>query len=876
MHRYTYALIIIALIILGGTIINNASAYVIDHNNHSVWITGDYGKLEATPHTITQSGWVYFNITPYQDIGNIDMVWGFNTSEVKPRKAEFFKPHWINWTVDHEKFFWNVSKIEFTIDDCCCGNEYNIYKRKVTYQTGYNNETNESIMTTETVCFDSYTHNGTNYTAYWTTHHSRLENWIDVSNKFHLVNYNYDNKTRWWYVTNFAVEKNKTYTGRVWIDVPISLHLISGKYDFAVKRSSDSLHDAISNHQFYLLDPWFNSSWSTKRNLHIHRNGTIELNNPTEDGYIYSSTYTRYNDSDDIYSYVYNVSKNEIYRGYVEWNISSIPDDAIITNVIFKYHGHGNHGDAHINQMICQPSISSNQDVYDDIGNGTTYINQDGFPEIGDNKEINLGSNAVADLQNASNWFAIGIQEDETIDGKYSTLYSEEYSDANPKPTLYVEYILNSETLNYYQMNLNLSYSDIPEVQQDFDDIRFVNISDGTSLPYWIEDKVDGSWCSVWVNITSLHAGWNNDTVALYYGNADATSASDIDATFVVGDDFEDGTVGNAPSGWVVTDGTPQIQNDYAKTGTKSLKFGITDADDIYKIFGTTTSKTLSVDFDFRTDATDTAKSWHGYEEGNSAYPYGPYSAAHNTGYFVSYYDGAYHNMETYNANQWYKHQMRYDASTDTFDWVIDSTAYTDIPFRNAKDNIDKILFTNYQSSVFWIDNFRVRKYTAILPTYVFGDAEQQQQQQQPLSPPTKPPFTEIDLIDQLHHEYTHIECKTMHIPIYIGLNYISIPLYQYNTSLAALFNDHPVDNDTMKKYINGTWNVSSYNNGTWINASDIEPIEPTVGYEYNRTGDNFTLNVSGYMKYNITIYTNYKNRVGTNIIRPMRSDKDD
>ena len=134
---------------------------------------------------------------------------------------------------------------------------------------------------------------------------------------------------------------------------------------------------------------------------------------------------------------------------------------------------------------------------------------------------------------------------------------------------------------------------------------------------------------------------------------------------------------------------------------------------------------------------------------------------------------------------------------------------------------------------------------------------------------------TEINLIDQKYHEYTHIGYQTMHIPIYTGFNYISIPLYQYNTSLAALFDNHPVTNDTMKKYTNGTWDVSSYNNGTWVNASDIEPIEPCIGYEYNRIGNNFTLNISGFMKYDIDIF-NYKNRVGTNIIRPMRSDKDD
>ena len=127
--------------------------------------------------------------------------------------------------------------------------------------------------------------------------------------------------------------------------------------------------------------------------------------------------------------------------------------------------------------------------------------------------------------------------------------------------------------------------------------------------------------------------------------------------------------------------------------------------------------------------------------------------------------------------------------------------------------------------------------------------------------------FPNLDIIDQ--------KCNSIPIPIYNGFNYISIPLYQYNTTLSALFSDHAVNNDTIQKYVNGTWNSSIYINGTWINASDVEPIEPFCGYEYDRAGDNFTLNVSGYIKSNIISF-DYKTYVGTNIIRPFKSDKDD
>lgn len=280
-----------------------------------------------------------------------------------------------------------------------------------------------------------------------------------------------------------------------------------------------------------------------------------------------------------------------------------------------------------------------------------------------------------------------------------------------------------SGALTNFQLDIDIAYV-AAKMQSDFDDIRFTQNNGTTLIDAWLESKVDSTSAETWVEFPITPANTVTQDYYMYYGNAIAAGDWNISTTFIHGDDFEDGTVGSAPAGWTVSAGSPRVQSDQAKTGTKSLKFGASSTDSIYKIFGKIISEEVSIDFDFRANATNDTKHWCAYEEGNAAYPYGPVSFARNTGYFANYSGGAYHNKQTYNAGQWYAHQMRYDPSDNTFDWIIDSNTYSGLSFRNAKTNLDKIEFSNNFSSVFWIDNFRVRKYASGPPTYAFGGEE--------------------------------------------------------------------------------------------------------------------------------------------------------
>ncbi|MCA9378789.1 DUF2341 domain-containing protein, partial [Candidatus Dojkabacteria bacterium] len=108
--------------------------------------------------------------------------------------------------------------------------------------------------------------------------------------------------------------------------------------------------------------------------------------------------------------------------------------------------------------------------------------------------------------------------------------------------------VSNSDTgQTDYQVRLQVSYD--ADMQADFSDLRFTNVS-GTSISYWLQSYTASTSAVVWVKVPSLPTG--DTDIYMYYGNASATSASSGEDTFILFDDFEDGTID--PAKWVETD----------------------------------------------------------------------------------------------------------------------------------------------------------------------------------------------------------------------------------------------------------------------------------------------------------------------------------
>ena len=81
----------------------------------------------------------------------------------------------------------------------------------------------------------------------------------------------------------------------MWVDMPISKELTSGKYFWAVKPSSKTIQEAIAQDCFYALDPWYSSSYGKRKQWTVTNvNATALTNFPAyinvtnESGYMQS------------------------------------------------------------------------------------------------------------------------------------------------------------------------------------------------------------------------------------------------------------------------------------------------------------------------------------------------------------------------------------------------------------------------------------------------------------------------------------------------------------------------------------------------------------------------------------------------------------
>lgn len=141
--------------------------------------------IEACPTTVTQSQWVYVNLTPKLFTGNIDFAIGVNGANAHMSQFQLYK---------------NITIV-----------------------------------------------NGSNTTSYMDFVNYNLQD----------ITYNYDGKDSWSVGQNVPVTAAKSYIARFYLDIVTNT---SGKYDIALKPSAQTFAQAIGAGNFYLLDPWWNST----------------------------------------------------------------------------------------------------------------------------------------------------------------------------------------------------------------------------------------------------------------------------------------------------------------------------------------------------------------------------------------------------------------------------------------------------------------------------------------------------------------------------------------------------------------------------------------------------------------------------------------
>lgn len=149
----------------------------------TVYINNDNVYLSAYPHTLSESGYVYFNLTSKHFSGDIDFCFGFDSFQCKPISAE------------------------------------------VLIGSG----------------------------------------WVDISERFDFINYDYDNLNTWYYLKEIPIFSNTNYTLRGYLEInEIST---GGKYGVAVKPSSETIFQAIDRGHFYYLDPWWDGDYLYRKEI---------------------------------------------------------------------------------------------------------------------------------------------------------------------------------------------------------------------------------------------------------------------------------------------------------------------------------------------------------------------------------------------------------------------------------------------------------------------------------------------------------------------------------------------------------------------------------------------------------------------------------
>ncbi|ETA69520.1 Rhs family protein, partial [Methanolobus tindarius DSM 2278] len=154
-------------------------------------------------------------------------------------------------------------------------------------------------------------------------------------------------------------------------------------------------------------------------------------------------------------------------------------------------------------------------------------------------------------IWNTQKWDYVIVRQHATDEPTYTISENiEEISFSNKK----VISILpsSSGTLTDYQMSFNITYE--PEMQTDFDDIRFTD-KKNTPLPYWMESITNSNSAKVWVKVPEINA-ISGATIKMYYGNSAVESESNGNDVFEFFDDFSSSldpdkwtTVYNTPNG---------------------------------------------------------------------------------------------------------------------------------------------------------------------------------------------------------------------------------------------------------------------------------------------------------------------------------------
>lgn len=127
-----------------------------------------------------------------------------------------------------------------------------------------------------------------------------------------------------------------------------------------------------------------------------------------------------------------------------------------------------------------------------------------------------------------------------------------------------------------YQIKLTVAYDS--DMKSDFSDLRFTKADGTTLVDAWLETYTASTSATVWVEFTTTPADAVTEDYYMYYGNSEASSAWNMDDTFLFADDFPGTAIDTAK--WTVQAGAVEVSGGNlvltSTTGTNGLIDGKT------------------------------------------------------------------------------------------------------------------------------------------------------------------------------------------------------------------------------------------------------------------------------------------------------------
>ena len=231
--------------------------------------------LSATPHTLSSSGWVEFEVLLKTTTEDLDFAWGFDSTNGLPKRPQLWRSYehsetdwryvekWQSTTVYEVVSYTNLGIDDYDNHTVTFGNRNNTYLFEVIFNA-------ENGQYTQVYAFSSFEQNGDVYTLTGNnnilekyTKVSTYQDWWDLpAELFTKVNYEFGGMDTWYLARDVTINEDVMYKIRTWVEVPFGgLEGTEGKYFWAVKPNSLTIQQAISSNLFYYIDPWFDSAW---------------------------------------------------------------------------------------------------------------------------------------------------------------------------------------------------------------------------------------------------------------------------------------------------------------------------------------------------------------------------------------------------------------------------------------------------------------------------------------------------------------------------------------------------------------------------------------------------------------------------------------